>query len=278
MNLCELLVRANKFQPQNGGITGICVLCGKETNYGFKAKDVVSNNFSGWGYMYSGNCFCPVCAYLFSDQVFRHKSWVASEKEFQTFKNDEALKVLLNPPEPPFFIYIAKIGQKQSWLSCLHKVAQSRKNYFIAHEKYDVAIPIQRSEAAKFAKNAQLALDYGITKAELLSGEFHPKTYRLALEGGHESFLNELKGYRKNLTWEVIVDVSRGGTKNSQVAGDSLQHGELAEDENVEEPARHIQSSSTGSGQTSNALRGHVKTQQLLWYPIDTSRSDENSR
>lgn len=274
MNLPTLLVLSNKPKLRQGNIIGTCVLCSQTTESGIRSKDVISGNFTGWGYFYSGNCFCPICAYLFTEHTFRRKSWVVSRDEFRIFKNDEALDIILDPPNPPFFIYLAKIGQKQSWLTSLHKVSQSREIYFIAHEKYDVSIPIKRSEAAGFAENAKIALDYGITKTELLRGEFHPRTWRLAIEGGYESFLNELKRHKKNLTWEVIVDVTRGRAKNNKAAGDSLQHCELAEDANIEESARHLQPSSAGGSKKGNTVRSCIETQQLLWPAVDPDGSD----
>ncbi|RLC84103.1 MAG: hypothetical protein DRJ03_15190 [Chloroflexi bacterium] len=184
-------------------------MCCKRTDKGFPLKECISGNFTGWSYLYSGNCMCPECAFLFSDQTFRKRSWVASLSNFRTLKNDEALQVLFSPPEPPFFIYIAKLGKRQAWLSCLHRVASNRHHYFFSHEKYDVPILFERAKAERYAGDVKKALEFGITKSELLTGEFKPKTWKKALERGARDFLKELARRKGDPLWEVMVDVGR---------------------------------------------------------------------
>lgn len=211
MFLGKLLVAATKKEDlRKGTIKGVCVVCNGETDYGLPLSECVSDNFTGWSYFLSGNCMCPECAFLFDDQIFRRKSWVASLSfGFKTFKNEEALKILFDPPEPPFFVHIAKIGQKQTWLTCIHRVALSKRNYFFSHEKYDVPILFDFNKAQVYVDVVRKALELGITKTELLSGEFHMKTWQKALEGGYRSFLHELAKFKGDILWEVIVDVYR---------------------------------------------------------------------
>ncbi|MCD6154552.1 MAG: hypothetical protein J7J22_02065 [Candidatus Verstraetearchaeota archaeon] len=209
MNLGELLAVAKKATPPEGNVSGVCVVCCKETNKGFPLKKCISGNFTGWSYLYSGNCMCPECAFLFSDQTFRKRSWVASLSGFRTFKNDEALEILFSPPEPPFFIHIAKLGQRQTWLSCLNRIASDSHRYFLSHEKYDIPILFERAKAEEFAKDVKRALELGITKSELLTGEFKPKTWKKILQHGKRNFLKELAQRKGDPLWEVIVDVGR---------------------------------------------------------------------
>ncbi len=212
MNLGELLCLATKQEPPKGNITGICVMCGQETNAGIPLKNCVSDNFMGWNSLFAGNCMCPHCAFLFSDQVFRRKSWVASPEEFRTFKNVEASEILFNPPNPPFFIYIAKIGQRQSWLCCIDRVAGNRNRYFLSHEHYDVPILFERDKAEGMLSKILESLSLGISKTELRSCVFKMKTWEKAYKEGFTDLLRELEGYKQNLLWEVMVDVAnRGG-------------------------------------------------------------------
>jgi len=209
VKLGELLLKATGSTPQTGNTKGVCVVCGAEVNNGIPLKECVSDNFTGWSYFFSGNCMCPECAYLFSDQTFRRKSWVASLQGFKVFKNDEAQQILFNPPDPPFFIHIAKTGQKQTWLSCIHRVAHNPHKYFFSHEKYDVPILFEHDRAATYIQIIAEAMAKGLTKTELTTGEFKMKTWQKAIEGGYRDFLRELAKFKGDILWEVLVDVYR---------------------------------------------------------------------
>ena len=210
MTLGKLLLNATQGSIKQGNVQGVCMICNRETEVGLKIKEVVSGNFTGWSMLQSGDCVCPECAIIFSDQTFRKKSWVVSEKSgFKVFKNDEAAEIMFNPPEPPFFIHIAKQGQKQTWLYCLHRVATSNKRYFFSHEAYNVPIFFEREKAENYLQKAKYALQLGVTKRELIAGEYKMTTWRRAYEQGYNDFLKELSGYKKDLLWEVMVDVAR---------------------------------------------------------------------
>lgn len=189
------------------------MICTRETDGGIRLKDIVSGNFTGWSEFLAGECICPECAYIFNDAQFRRRSWVASADGFKTFKNDEARDILFNPPEPPFFISIAKRGQKQSWLSCLRRVAHNRNRYFFSHESYDIPIFFNKTEAEKMIKEVVEALEKGITKTELLTMQFKPATWKKAFEGGYAGFLKEITIHKGKTLWEVMVDVARLDTK-----------------------------------------------------------------
>lgn len=236
MNLSQLLCAANGGVVQKGSIGGICVMCNEETEYGLPMKKVVSSNFTGWNKLFAGDCICPACAYIFSDQTFRKKSWVAWQNGFKTFKNDEAEEILFNPPEPPFFIYIAKRGQKQSWLTCLYRVAHSRETYFFAHEEYDVPIMFNRTQAGKMVAEVRRALEeYKLNKTELRTGQFKMAAWKKAYQGGYCDWLKRLQQYAGNPLWGVMVDVVRPrqadrttGKPSDRTAGNYVQLGGLA--------------------------------------------------
>lgn len=213
MTLGELLALARKEKPETGTVAGECMVCGQHTDYGFRGKDTVSDNFSGWNRFLAGDCVCPECRYLFHDQTFRKKSWVASVSEgFRTFSGaddrEARLQTILNPPEPPFFVYVARAGQRQSWLCCLHRVATSRDRYFLAHEDYDVPVLVNRKIAAEYAELVRRAVDLKITKTELRSGHFGPSTWKRALEGGYDRLLKAIGERRGDILWEVMVHVA----------------------------------------------------------------------
>jgi hypothetical protein len=88
-------------------------------------------------------------------------------------------------------------------------VAWNKNRYFLAHEKYDVPILFERDIAATYLGQVKQAFGYGISKTEMLGGSFSATTWKKAIQGGYEDFLRKIAKNKKNLLWEVIVDVSR---------------------------------------------------------------------
>lgn len=213
MTLGELLRIARGDDAISGNVVGDCMLCGRTTKCGLRARDVVSDNFSGWNRLFAGDCFCPDCAYLFSDQVFRKKSWVASPAGFHVLSRDgkdgpAILAALLEPPEPPFFVYVARVGHRQGWLSCLHRVAASRDRYDFACEDYDVPVRFERAKALNYLDGIRAARELGATKAELRTACFRAHTWRKAIEAGKADLLRSLARRAGDMLWEVLVYVS----------------------------------------------------------------------
>lgn len=211
MHLGQLLAMATHREPKRGKLKGRCVICGRETEEGLPPRSTISQNFTGWSYLYTGEVMCPLCAFLFSDQTFRKKSWVASQQSFATFPNSEAISVLFNPPQPPFFIYIAKQGRRQSWLSSIHRVALNRSRFFFAYEPYDTPILFERMRAEKYHQLALQLLQLAIPKGEIISLSFSPKSFEKAFLRGQDDLLREAEQYKNDPLWEVIADVSRTG-------------------------------------------------------------------
>jgi hypothetical protein len=52
MTLSELLATATKVELSRGNTVGVCVVCSKETKEGIRIKDTISDNFTGWSYLY----------------------------------------------------------------------------------------------------------------------------------------------------------------------------------------------------------------------------------
>lgn len=211
LTLGELLLKATRRAPPAGDVKGTCVMCSKETSSGLPIQKVVSSNFNGWSYMFAGDCFCPECAFLFSDQTFRRKSWVASvEGGFQVLDREGRLECLFEPPDPPFFIYFSTRGQRQSWLSCLHYVAMNKERYVFAHEDYDIPILFRRDLAEIYARDAAEALALKIGRSEIVSCEFKPASWKKALQAGKSEWLRDLGERKGNPLWEVIARVCPG--------------------------------------------------------------------
>jgi len=182
------------FEPKPGDKKGQCVVCGCTTEKGHKID--FSNNFTAWPDLQAGNVICEYCYALVRDQQYRRKSWVVSKEGVKFLKKDEILDVLLNPPEPPFGIYITKSGKKQGFLKIINRVNYSRKHYFIAFEDnliyVDVELLKRMVEVAKTARSLKFS------KTELLQGA---RTYHWE----HEELCGSIEELKNMPLWEVVV-------------------------------------------------------------------------
>lgn len=229
LTLGALLVRATGSTPPQGRIAGACVICGEWTARGLRLQDCVSGNFSGWNRFYHGDCLCPPCAFIFADQAFRKRSWVASAAAGLQFLTgdgtDRRLATLLDPPEPPFFLYLCRIGHRQGWLSCLHRVAVARDRYWFAHEDFDVPVRFERQRAEAYVALIHRARRLKVTRAELRAGLLRSGSCRRALEAGEHRLPAELAAAKGDPLWEVMVHVvpaDAGGRGAASGAAGSL--------------------------------------------------------
>ena len=200
MNLPELVAKAEKAEIKEGNIKGKCMLCGRQTEKGLKPS--FSGNFMGYPYLQEGDCICPTCYAFFSNQDHRKHSWVATEKEFRVIHHDNVLSLLLDPPEPQFYIYITLGGQKQGWLNALDKVNLSNKKWWISIE--DKVYFIETEEVRKQYECMRAVREMKVAKKELKEG-FSVKTMIKFMKAGKTELLEEAKQYRGTNEWEVLI-------------------------------------------------------------------------
>ncbi len=214
-------------QTRRGSTHGKCICCQRIVDDGHEPRRVFSGNFLGWNRLYAGDCICSSCSLLFRDEMRKH-SWVAWSGGLEFFKNDEAHNILFNPPEPPFFVYIAKMGHKQAWLSCIYRVAGSRSKYFFAHEDSDAPILFERVRALEMSTDASTLIERGVSKTELRTHDYSVKTVQGAIQGGYVGLLRRTARYKNDPLWSVIVDVIRvRGKQNRGIIGDNIQQSTL---------------------------------------------------
>ena len=60
-------------RPVKGNLRGYCVFCGTKTERGSPLSKVVSNNFSAFPLLRSGDTVCEYCTGVFSNQDFRNQ-------------------------------------------------------------------------------------------------------------------------------------------------------------------------------------------------------------
>lgn len=191
--------------PEQGSLTGTCCVCGKPTQTGFKRP--FSEKFVGYAYLHFGNCLCPHCYAFFKDQTFRLKSWVATSQDVMFLTREACLQTLLDPPTPPFAIYLTQSMQRQGWLGGLHCVNYDRDKFYLLTD-FAGQVLIARKEAEQINTLIQTLRTKKISKEQLLSGKFKMYTYQKALEEGWQNLLEAVRPYIKTPLWEVIVYVN----------------------------------------------------------------------
>ena len=188
---------------EKGNIKGKCIFCGLETDAGFPIPK--KSNFTKWYSLSGGNCVCPSCAEFWGTRQFRSRSWVATKKEVKFGKLTEIAPTVLNPPSPPFFIYLTRGGQKQGWLFTINLVSYSQKRFFIACDWADQPIMVEQKQAQEMFRLAAFLRKKEIGKGSLRNGNFVYKIWEKALEEGWNMKLAEARKFKKNLLWEVIL-------------------------------------------------------------------------
>lgn len=192
-------------QPIEGKHKGLCCICGCETDKGHKPS--FSDNFTGYSFLTHGNCMCPYCYSFFKDQNFRRKSWLATIEKVRFLQRLECREVILNPPSPPFFIYITQTGQRQGWLSAMRFINHNQKRFYISTDWVGHFLA-DRDEAQKMHMMISELRAKGINKTALRTGEYTMKQVRTAIENGWHEILLNAKKQVKNPLWEVMLYVA----------------------------------------------------------------------
>lgn len=99
-----------------GDQTGVCYICATETDHG--QRRAPSDAFTAWAACAVGDVLCPSCAATLGWRDVRMFPWLATPDGVRFVGRGDRgwmWDVLIDPPEPPFAIYITQGGQKQGW-------------------------------------------------------------------------------------------------------------------------------------------------------------------
>jgi hypothetical protein len=122
------------YEFSEGGLSGTCWLCGCETGAGFSKKQIIKPTFTDHDIAKApgSKVVCEHCAWALSRRELRNYSILATSKGFFHPSRPQIREVLLNPPEPPFVLCVAKSGQK--WLHIKSEQAVSREGFPVFFE------------------------------------------------------------------------------------------------------------------------------------------------
>jgi len=181
---------------------GTCVVCGGSTERGHSYK--LPDKFTSAYRLYRGDVLCECCAAMLSEKSLRTRSWLATAHELRYLQRSEWLEVLLEPPEPPFAIYLTLGGKKHGYLSLIHRVSMSRERYWLGVDWHDAALCIDRARLHELLPIVAALREHGVGKAQLL-GEPTPTTVARAIKDGWYVLLEQARRLRGEPHWEVLV-------------------------------------------------------------------------
>lgn len=203
MILSNLICKAQGIVPCQGNESGTCVFCGRETEHGH-SKKIISGNFTSWDRLSCGTVVCPECNYVYSSPTYRKKAWVVTESTFAEVKRENAKELLLNPPEPPFVIYLTQTWKKQGFVNLMNRVQESKTNYTIGLD-YEL-IEVNTSKLEEYCTLITDILEKKITKTELGTGKFKAKSYEKL--GYDMKLIEQIKTLAGNPLWNLAIFVS----------------------------------------------------------------------
>lgn len=201
--LCRLLATG----AEKGDLSGACVWCGQNTTKGLPIN--FSNNFTGYSWLVAGNCLCPWCHEVFTRPELRRSSWLATAAGATSLTRDKVRDLLLEPPDPPWYLYIAKAGKKQSWLSAARAINRSRETYRLSAEWQDMPINTTRQEVGDLFVLAEQLRQAKVSKSELISGQMRMTTWQRAIDAGQQHLLRQAQAQARRPIWEVVVYVAQ---------------------------------------------------------------------
>jgi len=200
--LSLLLCSARNITPDQGAFAGSCIFCGLDTKHGHKAE--LKDTFTAYDLIQGGSCICPECWHVYNEQMYRKKAWVVTQSTFCEVKRGGAKELLLNPPEPPFVIYLTQTWKKQGWLNLINRVQESKTNYTIGLD-YDL-IEVNPVKLDEYCNIISEILEKKVTKTELQTGQFKAKSYEKL--GYDIELIEKIKILVGNPLWNLAIFVS----------------------------------------------------------------------
>lgn len=205
ITVSELIARHIGTVP--GPDAGTCFLCGNETDQGHRRAP--SSSFTAYADCSTGAVICPACMAALSHWDCRGRSWLVTMDRFRPVTKDDKLilrDALLDPPEPPYAIYVTHGRQKQSWITLARRVSTSRSIAIVGTDWTDGPVRVDVTFARKHDPLLRRLRERKLPKAALRANALSPATWSRAIQEGWDDDLwqtNELAGDPR---WEVMID------------------------------------------------------------------------
>jgi hypothetical protein len=200
---------ARQIGPVPGTDSGRCYICGTDTLTG--QKRAPSDLFTAWALCGSGTVICPECAACLSARPVRMRSWMVTADAFRPQTSEDKgwlWDALMDPPEPPYAIYLTQGGQKQGWISGVRQVSLSRDTPVILTDWTDRPISLARAYREEAAPLILRLRAHGVSKRALIEGPSSTALMVKALKEGWADDLRAAQPYAGDPRWEAMAYAS----------------------------------------------------------------------
>lgn len=143
-----------------------CWLCGGFLNGKGELKSkIIKDTFTDHSYARApgADYICPACIWCLSYRELRNYSILATNEGLRHPSKNEIAEIILNPPDPPWFLCIAVSGQK--WLHFKGKVNLNNSRYVVNLE--EIKVVIEPKAYTRMFEVVERLYNGGFTKDEI---------------------------------------------------------------------------------------------------------------
>jgi hypothetical protein len=249
MNLSELISKAQGETFPVGTIAGKCMFCGKD---GAGHAPDISGDFTNANICSGGDVICPACQFVNQastpgvekggkGKLFRTNAWYVTQggigvirfpkkelKEGQAAARDLSSvfrlpertprSILVDPPEPPFAIYLTKTWKKSGWQTMLRANGgvNTSRDLFLVGFDYEVVYVDRQKLLSDLSYIDMLRTDplkpgkILLTKGELESGKLGAGGVSRMIDAGMDvaAIVGDLRKRANDLGWGLAVYVA----------------------------------------------------------------------
>jgi len=179
-----------------------CGFCGRVAP-AQKAWKALKNTFTNGDELHS-EFICDACVFCLNDKRTR-SSFVATRGEFRRLLRSEIWPTLLEPPEPPFALYLTVSGKKHGLFR--QRLATSRDSYQVVAE--ELVGHFDRRSSARWMRHLIDLTHAGVRRATLETGKYGSGDYIAAMDMIRD-LEPALKPVRGSDLWAIVFGLMPG--------------------------------------------------------------------
>lgn len=182
-----------------------CIFCADRVEGGYPAE--LPGNFMSQQWLQAGDGICVRCHGFLKSAEVRRNSWIIRGFEMALDHLEplkRPLETILDPPEPPFRLYLTRMKRKHGWIRLLHNPALSRICFPVSYEEDLIRVNIEK--VGEHYTLVSSLMDRGVTKRSLREGltPYEVKKRNITFQE-----VKEVEKNRRDPLWRLVVDFAR---------------------------------------------------------------------